>query len=243
MSALFVTGTDTGVGKTTVACALLAAFRKLGLPVSPLKPLETGCPPDSVGSDAARLAAAAGTDPARAGLLRFAEPVCPEAAGRAEDRPIDVPALLALCRERAAEPTLIEGAGGLLVPIAPGYTMADLAADLGARVLVVARTRLGTLNHTLLTLAECRRRRLPVIGVILNRTDDVIGPEDRDNAELLAAHGGVEILGPLPYLRETPNSLSGSPSGGPSGIPSGEELAEAAMRELPIARLYQRAFG
>lgn len=227
MSALFVTGTDTGVGKTTAGCALLAAFCKLGLPASPLKPLETGCPPDSVGPDATRLAAAAGTDPARAGLLRFAEPICPEAASRAEDRPIDLPALLATCRERAAEPTLIEGAGGLLVPIAPGYTMADLAADLGARVLIVARTRLGTLNHTLLTLAECRRRRLPVIGVLFNRTDEVIGPEERDNAELLAAHGGVEILGTLPYLREI----------------SQEELAEAAIRELPIARLYQRAFG
>lgn len=228
MSALFITGTDTDVGKTTVGCALLAAFRKLGLPASPLKPLETGCPPDAIGPDAARLAAAAGTDPARAGLLRFAEPVCPEAASRAEDRPVDLPALLEICRERAAaEPTLIEGAGGLLVPIAPGYTMADLAADLGARVLVVARTRLGTLNHTLLTLAECRRRRLPVLGVLFNRTDDVVGPQERDNAELLAAHGGVQILGTLPYLHDL----------------SPEELAEAALQELPIARLHQQAFG
>lgn len=227
MSALFVTGTDTGVGKTTAGCALLAAWRKLGLPASPLKPLETGCPPGTIGPDAARLAAAAGTDPARAGLLRFAEPICPEAASRAEDRPIDVPALLVACRERAAEPTLIEGAGGLLVPIAPGYTMADLAADLGARILIVARTRLGTLNHTLLTLFECRRRRLPVIGVLMNRTDDVVGPEERDNTELLAAHGGVEILGTLPHLHEI----------------SPEELAEAALQVLPIARLHQLAFG
>lgn len=230
---LFVTGTDTGVGKTAVSAALLAAWHKLGRPVTPLKPLETGCAPERPGEDAARLAAAAGTDPAGAALLRFAEPLCPEAAARATGQPpIDRAALLAACRAHTTSPTLIEGAGGLLVPIAPGYTMADLAGDLaadpGASVLVVARTRLGTLNHTLLTLRECRRRGLRVLAVVLNRTDPTIGPEERDNAELLRAHGEVEVLGPLPFL---------------GAQPATEALAAAALRVLPAAWLHDLAFG
>jgi dethiobiotin synthetase len=105
--------------------------------------------------------------------------------------------------------------------------MADLAVDLEARVLLVARTRLGTLNHSLLSLAECRRRGLPVVGVILNRTDAVRGPEDADNAALLRAHGRVEVLGPLPYV----------PGGGLA------ELQAAAQAHLPIARLHELAFA
>ncbi|MFO0576308.1 MAG: dethiobiotin synthase [Polyangia bacterium] len=238
---LFVTGTDTGVGKTAVSAALLAAWRELGRPVTPLKPLETGCAPERPGEDAARLAAAAGTDPADAGLLRFAEPLCPEAAARAAgQRPMDRAAraaLLAACRARATSPTLIEGAGGLLVPIGPGYTMADLATDLaadpGASVLVVARTRLGTLNHTLLTLRECRRRGLRVLAVVLNRTDPTIGPEERDNAELLRVHGDVEVLGPLPFLPAPPAT----------GQITTEQLAAAALQTLPVAWLHDLAFG
>jgi dethiobiotin synthase len=230
---LFVTGTDTGVGKTAVSAALLGAWQRLGLQVAPLKPLETGCPPDGPGEDAARLAAAAGTDPASAALLRFAEPLSPEAAARAAGQPaIDPKALLAACRARTGAPTLVEGAGGLLVPIAPGYTMADLAVDLaddpGASVLLVARTRLGTLNHTLLTLSECRRRGLRVLAVVLNRTDPHVGPEERDNPALLRAHGDVEVLGPLPFLP------------GPAGT---ADLAAAALQVLPVTRLYDLAFG
>ncbi len=228
---LFVTGTDTSVGKTTVSRALLAAWRARDLRVLPLKPIETGCGESLVAADAQQLAVAAGSDPATTCLLRYALPVSPESAARATGTAIDPQALLhscrELCRAAGAEHVLIEGAGGLLVPIAPGYTMADLAADLGARVLLVARTRLGTLNHTLLSLAECRRRSLPVVGVVLNRTDTTRGPEDADNPALLRAHGRVEVLGPLPYLPAA--SLA--------------DLQAAAQAHLPIARLHELAFG
>jgi dethiobiotin synthetase len=228
---LFVSGTDTDVGKTTVARALLAAWRARELRVLPLKPIETGCGEALLAADATQLALAAGSPPATACILRYALPLSPEAAARATGAAIDPQALiescLALGRAAAAEQILVEGAGGLLVPIAPGYTMADLAGDLGARVLLVARTRLGTLNHCLLSLAECRRRGLPVIGVVLNRTDAIRGPEDADNAALLRAHGRVEVLGPLPYVPAA--SLA--------------DLQAAAQAHLPIARLHELAFG
>ena len=228
---LFVTGTDTNVGKTTVARALLAAWRARDLRVLPLKPIETGCGEAMLAADAALLAAAAASDPATACLLRYALPLSPEAAARASGAALDpgelVAGCLAISRAAAAEHVLVEGAGGLLVPIAPGYTMADLAAELGARVLLVARTRLGTLNHCLLSLAECRRRGLPVVGVVLNRTDAIRGPEDADNPALLRAHGRVEILGPLPYVPTA--SLA--------------DLQAAAQAHLPIARLHELAFA
>ena len=228
---LFITGTDTNVGKTTVARALLAAWRTRGLRVLPLKPIETGCGESMVAADAAALAAAAGSDLMESCLLRYALPVAPEAAARATGAAIDPKALLNSClaagRSAAADNVLVEGAGGLLVPIAPGYTMADLAGELEARVLLVARTRLGMLNHCLLSLAECRRRGLPVVGVILNRTDASRGPEEADNPALLRAHGRVEVLGPLPYVPTA--SLA--------------DLQAAAQAHLPIARLHELAFA
>jgi dethiobiotin synthase len=227
---LFVTGTDTSVGKTTVARALLAAWRARELRVLPLKPIETGCGDSLLAADALRLAEAAGSEAAAACLLRYPLPVAPEAAARATGAPIDPRALLAGCLSisRAAESghVLVEGAGGLLTPIAPDYTMADLAQELGARILLVARTRLGTLNHSLLSLAECRRRGLPVLAVVLNRTDAVRGPEDADNPTLLRTHGQVEVLGPLPFVPG--NSLT--------------DLQAAAQAHLPIARLHELAF-
>jgi len=228
---LFVTGTDTEVGKTTVARALLAAWRARDLRVLPLKPIETGCGEPMLPADALQLATAAGSSSETTCILRYVLPLSPEAAARATGAAIDPQALVRRCQElgraAAAEHVLIEGAGGLLVPIAPGYTMADLASDLGARVLLVARTRLGTLNHCLLSLAECRRRCLPVIGVVLNRTDATRGPEEADNPALLRAHGRVEVLGPLPYV--------------PTG--SLADLQAAAQAHLPIARLHELAFG
>lgn len=223
---LFVTGTDTGVGKTAVSCALLAALRGRGA-LAALKPIETGVTPGdfTADSDGVRLAAAAGLLATQTIGMQLLLPLAPEAAAQAAGMAIDPQALVALCRTRAAELgrplTLIEGAGGLLVPIAPGFTMADLARELAAQVLIVARTRLGTINHTLLTVAECRRRRLPVCGVVLNRATPESGIEDRDNAALIASHGSVPVWGPLPHLPSWAETLDTT------------ALARAAEAHLP----------
>lgn len=222
---LFVTGTDTGVGKTCVSVALLAALRRRGVSVPAIKAIETGCAPDREPEDAARLAAAAGRQ--LVCLQRFELPVAPEAAARARGETIQTRPLVESCLEHAWPCGLVEGAGGLLVPIAPSFTMASLASALAARVLIVARTRLGTINHTLLTLAECRRQQLDVIGVVLNRTDEIVGPEEAENARLIAAHGRVRIFGPLPHRPAA----------------TVDEWADLAEAHLPVVELLEWLSG
>ncbi len=222
-----VTGTDTGVGKTTVSVALLAAWARRGFTVRPFKPIETGVEDGDQSSDADRLAQAVGLTRAETSWLRFRSPIAPEAAAAAEDRKIDPQTLVDRCLTLPGERILIEGAGGLLVPIAPGFVFADLARALGARLIVVARTRLGTINHTLLTLAEARWRGIPVASVVLSRTIEAVGPEEADNERLLRAHGAGDLVGPLPFsAHQEPATLAA--------------LAEA---HLPVATLFGQAFG
>ena len=209
MKRLFVTGTDTGVGKTTVACALAAAWRAEGRRVATLKPSETGCddgPDGLVPSDALLLAAAAGEalPPARtlAAICpnRFALPASPEAAAAAIGQTVDLAAIHAAANDRAgAEVLLIEGAGGLLVPITSELLQVDLAASLDAPLLVIARDALGTVNHTLLTLEVARRRGLRVVGVVLHATSSAPGPDSATNREAITRHGAVTVFGTLPW--------------------------------------------
>lgn len=221
-----VTGTDTGVGKTTISVALLAAWAQRGWSVQPCKPIETGIDDRSAFTDAARLAQAVGQAEAQAAIWRFRVPVAPEAAARAEGQAIDPATLIAACQRVPGERVWIEGAGGLLVPIAPGFVFADLAQALGATLLVVGRTRLGTINHTLLTLSEAARRGLTVGAVVLNRSSDELGPEETDNAQLIAQHGGIAPLGPFPFgAQQDPSSL-----------------AALAAQHLPIDSLFQQLF-
>jgi dethiobiotin synthetase len=208
--ALFVTGTDTGVGKTLVARALAAAFTARGLRVAPFKPFESGCGAGPAGlrpADALALRAACGLDEASLPLAAcclyaFAAPVAPGLAARRARVAVD---LARVARAYAAlrarfDLVLVEGAGGLLVPLAGDHLVADLAAACAAPLVVVGRAALGTINHTLLTLAEAHRRHLAVAGVVLSRRAPRPGPDDADNAPTIARLGGVPVLGTLPRL-------------------------------------------
>lgn len=178
---LLVTGTDTGVGKTWVSCGVLRAARVAGLRVAARKPAETGCDPDGsgvlVGADAVALHAAAGADePVDAVCpIRLPDPLAPSFAARRAGVTIDVRDVVASCRARAAEVDLllVEGAGGLLVPIAGRYAFADLARELGARLLLVVGARLGAINHALLSLEAASARGIPVAGVVVNHFSTV----------------------------------------------------------------------
>lgn len=173
---VLVTGTDTGVGKTHVACGVLRAARAAGLRVAARKPAETGCDADADGDlvalDARALHAAAGADEPLHLVcpVRLPDPLAPAVAARRAGLAIDVGEMVAACRRRAAQVDLllVEGAGGLLVPIVDRFTYADLARDLGARLLVVVGARLGAINHTLLTLEVAARRGLAVAGYVVN---------------------------------------------------------------------------
>jgi dethiobiotin synthetase len=193
MRGLFITATDTGVGKTWVATALVRAAVRRGLRVAVMKPCETGD-----GDDGARLIAATGRalDDALARPFRFALPASPEVAARVEGAVVDVERIARAAAQLAADAdfTIVEGAGGLLVPVAPGVLMADLAARLDLPLLIVARASLGTVNHTLLTLEAARARRLAIAGVVLCRAVESAGGDEPTNPEAIASYGRVPIL-------------------------------------------------
>ncbi len=196
---IFVSGTDTDVGKTVV-CALLMAGRGGWY----WKPVQSGTDDGpEAGSDSGRVARLAGLPAGRTlpEAYRLRAPLSPHEAAAREGLAID-PARLVLPPVPADEPLVVEGAGGVLVPLAPGYLMADLMADLGLPVLLVARSGLGTINHTLLSLAELRRRGLPVAGVVLN------GPPEPANRAAIEEYGAVRVLAEVPPLPDlTPEAL------------------------------------
>ncbi|AHE99525.1 dethiobiotin synthase [Thioalkalivibrio paradoxus] len=172
---IFVTGTDTGVGKTFVACSLARNWRALGIDVAPRKPVESGCVlrgAELHPADAALLAAAAGVAPERLDEVtrfRLAEPLAPDLAARLAGRPLYLDELIDACARPAGTWRITEGAGGLYSPLCEDGLNADLAEALGDPVVLVAEDRLGTLSQCLLALEALDRRRLRIAAVVLNR--------------------------------------------------------------------------
>lgn len=205
MRGLFVTATDTGVGKTEVACALVAGARAGGLDAVGMKPAQSGVVPGEP-SDAARLRAASDGVEAEEALCpySFAAPLAPAVAARAAGVEISVERVLAAARALAARhaAVVVEGAGGLLAPFTESHTNAELAAALGLPVLVVARAGLGTVNHTALTVEALRRRGLAVAGVVLNRAAPEDDPSVPYNAAEIARLTGIAPLAVLPFVAD-----------------------------------------
>jgi dethiobiotin synthetase len=201
----FVSGTDTGVGKTVVGRTLVAALRARGVDVGVLKPIETGV--GAAGpADALALRAAAGVNDPLDAICpqRFALPAAPTVAAAAEGRRVDLDAVQQAFEAIAARRdfTLVEGAGGLLVPAAEGVTMADLAARFGLPLLVVARAALGTINHTLLTLEAAAARKLELVGVVISHAGGELSGADSANLVALRDALGPQLLGEIPPLAE-----------------------------------------
>jgi dethiobiotin synthetase len=212
---LFVTGTDTGVGKSILSAALLAAMRIEGRRVQAYKPVVTGLADE--GEIAARgewpadhelLAYAAGMDPENVAPLRYGPAVSPHLAAQLAGERMDPERLLSGAREAEARTAgagdatgtlIVEGVGGLLTPLADDYTVCDLAAALGLAVLIAARGGLGTINHTLLTLRVARSAGLDVRAVILTPWPREPTVLERSNRETIARLGDVEVEG-LPMV-------------------------------------------
>lgn len=184
---IFVTGTDTDVGKTVVAAALT-----LGLDAYYWKPIQSGLTPSTDTSDVRRWT---GLPDERflPEAYRLREPMSPHAAAEIDGVTIDVERIVTseLPTDR---PVVVEGAGGLMVPLNGTDLMIDLVARLGTPVVLVARTALGTLNHTLLSVSELRRRSIPLLGVVLN------GDEHESNRRAIERYGEVAVLGRVPRL-------------------------------------------
>ncbi len=210
---VFVTGTDTGVGKTVVACALVRALRARGLRVAPMKPVAAGAVPHGDGwanEDTIALARAAGPGAPPPGeitpvLLR--EAIAPHVAAAREGRAIALAPLVEAHRAlaRACDFTVVEGVGGFRVPLARGLDAADLAAALGLPVVLVVGLRLGCLNHALLTAESIARAGLPLAGWVANAIDPAMAARD-ENVAALAERLGAPLLGLLPFAPdgETP---------------------------------------
>lgn len=202
MRGLFVSGTDTGVGKTILSAALLATMTAAGEGVRAHKPVVTGLdatdPHAGWPPDHELLAAAAGMAPEEVAPLRYGPAVSPHLAGQLAGEPIDPAQLLAAALGAVAahdesSALVVEGVGGLLTPLAEDYSVRDLAVAIGLPLLIAARPGLGTINHTLLTLQCARAAGLDVRSVVLTPWPEQPSRLQRSNRETIAQMGGVEV--------------------------------------------------
>lgn len=215
---VFVTGTDTAVGKTVAACALLHALKARGVRVAPMKPVAAGAGghdgvpanEDSVALMRAAGWARAGLDDVTPVLLR--EPMAPHIAAQREGRRITLDPIRAAFRRLAtqADFVVVEGVGGFLVPLAEDLDAADLARDLALPVVLVVGMRLGCLNHALLTARAVAAAGLPLAGWIANGIDPLMSVAE-ENVEALRQRLAAPLLGRLPYaVNPDPKFLAGN---------------------------------
>ena len=207
--AIFLTGTGTGVGKTVAGCVIAARWAAEGRSPRVMKPAESGCSREGgrlVPADALALKTAAG-DPRPLEEIcpyRYEIPLTPAHAAEREGAPPDLESIAgsieALKKERG--PLLVEGAGGLLAPLAEGVLMSDLARLGDLPLLLVASLGLGTINHTLLSVREAKRQGLAILGVILSDTTGEAAPAAERNPAAIAELCGADapLLGVIPYV-------------------------------------------
>ncbi len=205
--AFFITGTDTGVGKSTVGCALAFAFRARGLRVGVMKPAETGCERqngDLYPADARALALASGCDLPLDVICpyRYRSPLAPAAAADADRLPPPDVGRITDCFDRiaaASDVVLVEGAGGLAVPLTWSTDFADLAAALDFKMILVIANRLGCLNAAVLTLRYAASKGIRIAGWILNDTEPAISPAALSNADSLRRLTDAPCLGTMRF--------------------------------------------
>ncbi|MDO8446740.1 MAG: dethiobiotin synthase [Deltaproteobacteria bacterium] len=208
MKSFFITGTDTGVGKTIIAGALAAAFREKGVDIGVMKPVATG------GWDDARfLIKSAGVEDNIFLVNPYCliTPVAPAVAAEREKLKIDIRRITAAYEElsRRHEMVIVEGVGGLLVPIYKKYLVTDLIKDLDLPIIIVAKPGLGTINHTLLTIRQARVSRIKVLGVIINNYDEAsAGVAEKTAPAVIESIGKVPILGIVRHI-ERPDTEEG----------------------------------
>ena len=201
--AVFITGTDTGVGKTAVTAALAALLSEKGLVTGVIKPFQTGTDLEGL-SDAEFIYSFLGRDCVLSEVspCRLKIPLSPYRAAAIEGIDIPLEDIIEHTRDYISrnDVTLVEGAGGLCVPVTGSYMMADLAVDLDAPMVIVARPGLGTLNHTALSLEYARQRGAQVLGVVINGFPEPADVASATNPAVLREVFSVNILGVIPHF-------------------------------------------
>lgn len=239
---LFVTGTDTDVGKTVFSAALICVLRELGFKVDALKPLASGCrlaeSPRSDEDATLLWRALGGAVPLeKISLYRFQAPLAPTMAARLEGVNVDRELIRETIRRRAesVDWLVVEGAGGLLSPLVDGWTFADLAAELGAAMVVVVASRLGAINQACLTFEVAQGRGIPLVGYILN--EPIESPRTEEQLRLLetnrtllgevAERYGIRELGSIGFIPDI------------ARVTSFEEIAGLSQIRDTVSRLIE----
>jgi dethiobiotin synthetase len=225
---VIILGSDTGVGKTLVAAALLLGLRERGATVSAIKPVETGWDDEYPRSDGRLLALAAAEEFAAERHVpnRYARPLAPLAAARDEDRPFPYAEAVACiaARRKSVEFLLVETAGGILVPLDEHHNNAHLARECGLPAIVVGRAGLGTINHTSLTCDRAEHEGIEVLGFVLNGREDGSASAGGGNAAMISQLTGRPCLGRIPHL-----SAASTPTGQADATGWMEAANEAAQ--------------
>lgn len=210
---IFITGTDTGVGKTFVACAIVCALKARGIDVGVMKPVETGCGDDLIPADALALKDAAGVaaDISEICPFRYKAPLAPASCAEIEGRPFDIGRISETYRALASRHRfmVVEGAGGLLVPLSAQHTISDLVKTLNLPLVIVSRVRLGAINHTLLTVSCAQQAGIKVAGIIMNAVDGgEWGETEEWGRREIERRAGVPLLGVLPHFSQSPRAAA-----------------------------------
>ncbi|MEW6456985.1 MAG: dethiobiotin synthase [Acidobacteriota bacterium] len=214
---VFITGTDTNVGKTFVVCALGHALKKKFSNLFYFKPIETGCrkrggkliPSDTISVlNSLRLKMPI----SQASPIRFVTPAAPYISAKVEHKKISIRRILSCYKKirKKSDFVIVEGAGGINVPITEDYFYIDLINDMKIPALLVVKEKLGMINHTLLTLEGLSSRGVEVVGVIFNRSENYKYQKDEyelrsKDIEFIANHAGIKILVRIPFVKERKN--------------------------------------
>lgn len=198
---IFVTGTDTGVGKTVAAATLVCFYREQRKKVAYIKPIQTGAPKDN---DALTVLELTGINTGDVyTLLSYKPPMAPEQAAKASKR--SLPEMKKIISQIKAiawnyDVVIVEGAGGLYVPIDEKNYMIDLCQQLRAQAVIVARTGLGTINHTLLTVKALQSKRIKILGILFSANSN--DPSAKNNPKVIAEKTQLPILGVIPRQKK-----------------------------------------
>ncbi len=208
MKSYFVTGTDTGVGKTVITAAMAMCLRKLGIDVGVMKPIASGIPQKSgfKSSDVSLLCEAAGTTDSEEMVnpIFFPIPTSPYDATKILSLQIDMQLVFKKLKDltKIHQMLLVEGIGGIMTPITKNYFVADMIKAMGLEVIVVTRSTLGTLNHTIMTLKMCKDYEIPIKGMIINYFDERGGPAEKNSPTTLYELTEIPILGIIPFVKD-----------------------------------------